>query len=88
LGLLVKTAQRIEDEAKNLGPRSHAALNNTRTKMTWRLRRADTFASRADIDLRRTLDLAEARARVKVAQALGRTVVELERIRREIVQRP
>ena len=88
MGLLVKAAQRIEDEANNLGPRSWGALNETRTKMTWYLRRADMFVRRADVDVKWSLDRAEARVRVKAAQTLGRTVVELERIRKEIVQRP
>ncbi len=87
LGLLVKAAQRIEEQARDLRPRTRATLGGTRSKLAWYVQRADAFLDRADTDVRSSFDIAEARARVRVAQTIGRTIVELEKLRREIVEK-
>ncbi len=85
--MLVKAAQRVEEQAKDLRPRTRASLIGTRSKLVWYIHRADVFMGRADVDMRSSLDIAEARARVRVAQTIGRMVVELEKLRREIVEK-
>jgi hypothetical protein len=86
VGALVKAAQKIEDEEKRLRPMWQARMRFVKLKLQSSLHTSDSHLGRAGFDLRTTLDRAETRARIGMAGAIGRTVMELEKIRREIVE--
>ncbi len=86
MGSLARAARTLEEEADRLRASSESALHQTNARITNYVKRADSFVENADVNVKSALDRAEARARTRVAQTIGRTIVELEQIREKIVQ--